>query len=117
MARKKRKRLYVDRLVQGAILMRLFCYGILCLLFATVPLSIVRTTMQPDRLLLDHFFDVCRQHWPILATLGALLPFLLYDALKLSHRFAGPIFRIQNDLDRFARSEEIPPIRFRDKDF
>jgi len=117
MAKRKRKRLYVDRLVQGAILVRVFCYGMLCLLFATVPLSIVRTLMEPDRLLLDHFFDVCQQHWPILATLSALLPFVLYDVLKLSHRFAGPIFRVQNDLDRFARGEEIATMRFRDNDF
>lgn len=117
MAKQKRKRIYVDRLVQGAILMRLFSYGILCLLFATVPISIVRALMQPDRLLLHHFLDVCRLHWPILVTLTVLLPFVLYDALKLSHRFAGPIFRVQNDLDRFAKGEKVPTVRFRDNDF
>lgn len=117
MSKPERKRLFVDKYAQGTVLLRIFVYWFSCLLFASVPLVIVRTVAEPDRLLVAHVAPVWSQYWPILITTTLLLPFLLYDALKVTNRFAGPIFRLRRELRRFEEGAEIGPIRFRDRDF
>jgi hypothetical protein len=46
-----------------------------------------------------------------------VLPLLIYDALKLSNKFTGPLFRLRRELRRLAAGEHVPPIRFRSRDF
>jgi hypothetical protein len=41
----------------------------------------------------------------------------LYDTLKLSHRFAGPIVRLRNGLSAWGDGKEVQPIKFRQNDF
>jgi hypothetical protein len=46
-----------------------------------------------------------------------VLPFLLLDVLRLSHRFAGPMYRLKNALRDVADGKSVPPIQFREGDF
>ena len=46
-----------------------------------------------------------------------VLPAFLYDLVQLSHRFAGPITRLRNEIRRAARGEKVKPIHFRENDF
>jgi len=117
MSKPKRKKLFVDKYAQGTLLLRIFLYWFSCVLFASVPLVIGRTLMEPDRLLVAHVAPVWNQYWPILITTTILLPFLLYDALRVTNRFAGPIFRLRRELRRFEEGSDIVPIRLRDEDF
>lgn len=116
MAKFKRKRLFVDPHVQGAILARVFIYWACCVGFGILGLALVQTFLDPNRLFVQRVGAVCSEHWPILAMLVVLLPFVLYDTLKVTHRFAGPIYRLRADLRRVARGESVTSIRFRDGD-
>ena len=49
-------------------------------------------------------------------TLPALALVILWCALVLSHRFAGPIERIENDLDRILAGEKHHRVRLRKND-
>jgi hypothetical protein len=112
-----RKRLLVDKQVQWALIKRFLFYWVCILVFVTMPIAISQTLVEPSRYLVQHYFDTWRSHWPILATLTVLLPFVLYDILKISHRFAGPIFRLRRELQRYVHGEEADCVRFRDGDF
>ena len=116
MAGFKRKRLFVDPHVQGALLARVLIYWLSCMIFGVLGLSLAQTLFEPNQYFFQRFDDILREHWPILVMLIAALPFILYDALKASHKFAGPIFRLRRDLQRHARGERIKPIHFRTGD-
>ncbi len=117
MSARIRKRLSVDDQVQGAISRRLGLYFCTALVFMLLPSTIARTFLEPERLFLTHLWDVIWEYWPLLLTLTAAMPFVFYDTLKLSNRFAGPIYRLRRQLQRFGSGEVISPIKFRDDDF
>ena len=52
----------------------------------------------------------------LLASL-AVLPIMLLDILRLSHRWVGPLFRLRASLHQLSLGEPIQPIRFRDGDY
>jgi nitrogen fixation/metabolism regulation signal transduction histidine kinase len=41
----------------------------------------------------------------------------IVDTIKLSHRFAGPIYRMQQTIRSLARGGAFTPIKFREFDF
>ncbi len=45
------------------------------------------------------------------------LPIVVYDAIRYSHRFAGPVMRIRQTVSRLADGENVPPIVLRKGDF
>ena len=112
-----RKRLFVDAQVQGAIIRRLGLYFCSAILFLLLPSAIARTVLEPDRLFLAHLRDVTREYWPLLLTAIAMVPFVFYDILKLTNRFAGPIYRLRRELQRFDAGDAVSPIKLRDGDF
>jgi hypothetical protein len=117
MSARIRKRLFVDTGVQGAIVRRLALYFCSAVFFMILPSAIARTCLEPDHLFVTHLRDVIADYWPLLLTLVGMMPFVFYDALKLSNRFAGPIYRLRQQLERFGSGEEIQRIKFRDGDF
>jgi len=49
--------------------------------------------------------------------LVCLLPYFIYDSLKLSNRFAGPMYRVHREIAALAKGESVPPLKFREGDF
>ena len=52
-----------------------------------------------------------------LAVLMLLMPIFLRDTLKLSNRFAGPMFRLRTALKTMSSGQVPGPIKFREGDF
>jgi nitrate/nitrite-specific signal transduction histidine kinase len=46
-----------------------------------------------------------------------VLPIVLRDLLRLSHRWVGPILRLRAALSALSRGEHVPPLRFREGDY
>ena len=117
MSELSRKRLFVDAQVQGPIVRRLGLYFCSAIIFLLLPSAIARTVLEPERLFFAHLGDVTREYWPLLLTLIAVVPFVLYDTLKLTNRFAGAMFRLRRELERFDNGEAVARVEFRDGDF
>jgi len=49
--------------------------------------------------------------------LVCLLPYFVYDSLKLSNRFAGPMVRLHRAIRGLSQGETVAPIHFRQGDF
>ena len=45
------------------------------------------------------------------------LPAFIYDSVKLSHRFAGPIYKLRGVLKQMADGKDIEPMSFRKGDY
>jgi hypothetical protein len=113
----QRWRLFIDRPIQGALLLRALAYWAVCLLTQQliVFLFVVITSSSDD-------FQVngARVLWHIQVSMAAslaILPMILLDALKLSHRWVGPIFRLRATLHALTHGEGVAPIQFREGDF
>lgn len=117
MAKPQRTKLFVDAKVQGTLLTRIVIYWVYCMLFLTVPMLIGNTYANPNVFLSEQIRQMWQQCWPIYAAAAVMLPFVLYDVLKLSNKFAGPLYRLRRELRRLADGEDVQPIHFRDNDF
>ena len=114
---KRRRNLYVDCVVQGAIIKRVLIYWSACMLFLTLPIILAMTVSNPSILWIKHVPAVLERFWPVYLVMVALLPFLIRDAVSLSHRFCGPVTRLLIDLREYSETGVYNKIRFRDHDF
>lgn len=108
----KRSRLFIDESVQTAVLLRAGWYWVACLiaqmLMAVFFAAVNSATGDP------------RFWWHLQLTVlaaAALLPLILWDLLKLSHRWVGPVYRLRESLRALGRGESPPPVFFRKYDF
>ncbi len=113
----KRSKLFIDPRVQGAILARIVSYWVCCVLFITLPMLIMTVVSEPDLTFGAHLGVVWQSAGPLLTATVLLLPLAIYDVLKLTNKFAGPVYRFRRELSRMARGEEVQAIEFRGKDF
>jgi hypothetical protein len=116
---KKRKRLLVDTKVQGALLFGVARYWIACVLTIELLNMSWQIATGPDQP--TFFWYLFNHDWrPSLIRIGAsalLLVPILFDVLRLSNRFAGPVFRMQRTLRNFVETGTVETVRLRDKDF
>ncbi|MBX9788917.1 MAG: HAMP domain-containing protein [Pirellulales bacterium] len=117
MANHKRKQLFVDPHVQGALIARIIGYWLSCLLTVIVMVVNWRILTEGDKLWHQQLTDIWRSMGPAFVVALVLLPIALYDILRLSNRVVGPIVRLRSALRALARGERLQPIRFRDGDF
>jgi len=117
MARRPRKQLLVDVRVQGALALRVCFYWLLCIVGTTIALLCWRITASgPARLFYLQLDDLWFQYGPVVLILAGLLPLIVYDMVRLSHRFTGPVFRLRNCMRKLAQGEHVEPIHFRKGD-
>lgn len=117
MAKFKRKQLFVDSQVQGALVARVIGYWLSCLLTVIVMVVNWRILTDTDKLWHEQLGDIWRSMGPVFVVGLLLLPIVLYDILRLSNRAVGPVVRLRASLRALARGERLQPIRFRDGDF
>jgi hypothetical protein len=119
MAQKKslRKYLFVDPKVQGALLMRVVGYWLLCIASIALMILCWRIITGPARMFYTHFDDMWFYFGPALVGAVLLMPLVLYDIVRLSNRFAGPLIRLRRSLRALAKGEEVAPLKFREGDF
>lgn len=112
-----RGRLYIDRDVQRALVLQLVRHWALFVVVLTGILLALDSLSDPQRSIGQHFWSLWQQHSALLVVVGALFPVFLYDSIKLSNRFAGPIMRLRSALREAAAGELSRPIVFRKDDF
>jgi hypothetical protein len=113
----KRRKLFVDRAVQGSLLRRVALHWAFYFTGLVIVLGIfyaLKSLATSEPMSVNEFFQ---DHMITFTVLLALVPVFLYDTLKLSHRFAGPIVRLRNGLSAWGDGKEVKPIKFRQNDF
>lgn len=112
-----RKRLFVDRHVQGALIVRTTTYWLYCLLtltLLTLCWRIAHSEPQPFHVYLE---SLKTDFAPAAAGSLILLPIVLIDVLRVSNRFTGPMFRLRRLMGDLARGEDVPHLAFRTGDY
>lgn len=118
MFNKNRKKLFVDKRVQGVLIRQLVYHWLLAGLVMFLYLLIMQVFSSPDRLsLMGHLDAMWSKYSVLLIAIVAVFPVFIYDSIKLSNRFAGPMVSFRNRLNKLARGEEVTALNFRKKDF
>lgn len=117
MKRHTRTRLLVDPKVQGALLFRVVLYW--CVSVAVVVmLAAVQVAWTVESAGWPVVFNrAALAFGPALIAAVALLPALLFDTLRVSSSFTGPMKRLRAEVRRLADGEQLEPIKFRGGDF
>jgi hypothetical protein len=114
---RKRTRIFVDPKVQGALALRVVLYWIVCILAVAVMLFCWELLTAPVRELSTRLNDMWFYYGPALVASFLLLPLVVIDIIRISHRFAGPLVRMRAAMRSLARNERVAPISFREDDF
>lgn len=115
---KRRHRTLVDHEVQGRLLRKISLQWATLFIANTLGLMIwLRMFEQPDATWGETLGDVTRRYLPFFVISTALIPAFLWDTLKTTNRFAGPIMRLRAALADASRGQAVKPLRFRTSDF
>ncbi len=120
----KRQQHYVSRTIQGSLLRQfatdwlmyflLLWHGMFFLSLLDVPAPFGNAELPMT--FWERYFDFCQGHLH-LALCGVLIfPLFFWNALRLSHRIAGPLERFRNALDLLRRGESVKPVTLRRDD-
>ena len=113
----KRTRLFIDSQVQGHLLCRVVCYW--CMAVAIMgTLAAVQVAIESRH---APFSVVANRtllaFGPSLIAAVVMLPLIMFDALRFSNKFAGPMHRLRREVKRLADGDSYAPIDFRKGDF
>ncbi|MBM4000446.1 MAG: hypothetical protein FJ297_13070 [Planctomycetes bacterium] len=114
---RKRQRHWIDGNVQAAIVWRVAMYWVHCLItvaFMTVIWMILTDTPRNST---DLFRRLTAQCGPAFGASLLLLPLVVIDAVRMSNRFVGPMYRLRRAMRALAEGEPVPDQTFRQNDF
>lgn len=113
----QRKKHFIDSRVQGALARRIIFHWLVFVLVTAAVAFVVQVLSDPFRGLSSHLSDLWWAQGPFLLVMVFLLPVFVMDAIKLSHRFAGPIFNLRRAIRKVADGETPRKLKFRQGDF
>lgn len=114
----KRRRALVDPEVQGGVLRKIAIHWVVFFVCNATALMIwIRLFEQPDADWGQTFSDTLLRFLPFFVITMALIPAFVWDTLKLTNRFAGPILRLRAALSDASAGRAVSPIHFRTNDF
>jgi len=117
MSHPERKKTFIDPKVQGALVRRLVRHWLIFMVVASMVAFCLQVLSNPFRSTSEHFQQMWWTHGPFLLAMLFLLPVFVLDTIKLSHRFAGPIYRLRQIILEIAQGDPPPRLKFRDFDF
>jgi hypothetical protein len=117
MTQVKRRQVFVDRNVQGGLMLRVAGYWFFCLISVLMMVMVWTVFTGPRMSGGDLLSTLWTRYAPALVASLLLLPLVVCDAVKFSHRFAGPIVRLRGAFRRIARTGRCDQIQFREGDF
>ena len=111
-----RKKLYVNRDVQGALIVRSVLHWYFYMVAILLVVSIITVINDPSRLGFGLLYESFLNFAPAIVASILVLPLFVYDIIRSSNRVAGPIVRLQHEMKKLSDGEEIEGLRFRDGD-
>jgi hypothetical protein len=117
-----RRRLWVYPAFQSRILLRQGLYALLLLVvvwhvtFIFDLMSRIASSNSPNLEFFDLYVDFASRQRPLLISFVLVMPIVLHDMLKFSHRVAGPLFRARKAITDMIDGKQVPEFKSREKD-
>jgi len=114
----RRRQQFVDPDVQGALVRRIMLHGVLVMLVLFGGLLAVQGMQDGfDKPMSQQVQAVMDRHGVVLSLLMCLMPVVIADLIRLSHRMVGPVYSMRETLHKLSRGERVEELRFRKGDF
>lgn len=114
----KRKRLFVDNKVQGSLIRQLVIHwGLACFLIFFYLFSLQAFSNGFSLGFGDNLKALASQYGLLGLVLLVVSPVFIYDSVKLSNRFVGPMVSFRAALKKLAKGEDLENVTFRQNDF
>lgn len=113
-----RSRILVDPTVQWSIAGRIISHWLvllMCLVSINMMVAVLTSIGQTS--FMGALMTAAQQEIRTFCVMLLILPMFLRDTLKLSNRFAGPMYRLRTALKSMAEDDMPTPIKFRTGDF
>lgn len=116
-----RKRLFVNRDIQGRLLARTGLYWILYHAVLWMAMFFIRYAEHRGAVMAgaeprsfgDLYGEFVHENSSLWVCAFAILPIVLWDLLKFSHRVAGPLVRFQRTLESLTAGQTVNEVRLR----
>ncbi len=116
-SRPQRRQKFIDSKVQGALARRIIFHWLVFLAVASVAALMLQVLSDPFRPASDQLENIWYTHGPFLVVMVFLLPVFVVDTIKISHRFAGPIYSLRRSMREVADGQPPRKLQFREGDF
>jgi hypothetical protein len=114
----KRKRLFVDSKVQGSLVRQLITHWVLACFLIFLYLLTLQAFSNGFALGFMENLSVMGQKYGLLAAVMLVIsPVFIYDSIKLSNRFVGPMISFRSSLKDLATGKNVEELTFRRGDF
>lgn len=117
MNEKKRRKEFVDKAVQGALVRRLITHWFAFIIVSLALGTTLQALTDPFRPLAEHFGAFVQTNICFIISIACMTPVFLYDAVRLSNRFAGPVYRLRLAMAEMNKGIRPKPLKFRPTDF
>lgn len=115
---KRRSLHFVDVEVQSTLVLRLCLHWVVFLITTSIATFFwIHLTEGPTGDWHQTWVRFSSTLMPLVLVSLALLPPFILDAVKLSNRFSGPVYRLRRALSMLAKGQTVRPLEFRSNDF
>ena len=112
-----REILLIDRKVQGVLIGRVLLYWFSAISYLGLSFLFIQYYENPDEPFFTHLKALFLDVWPWLPSSVLLLPLVIFDVVRLSNLFAGPIYRLRHHLAELVVDSSCRPLKFREDDY
>ena len=117
MSPQKRRRMFVDPQLQGALVVRCIMHWAFCIAIAALILLCWQVIANPGRPNREYFVELWFAYWRAFVVSVVLLFVVMRDVIRISNRFCGPLLRMRHTMRRLAAGAHVEPVKIREKDF
>lgn len=125
MGKKLRRKKLVNKQLQGQLMLRMVLHWIgyngvvlfLSLLACMFMYCVSVVNGDVERTMQAEIVEFFARHKPMLIAMLLLLPIIMWDMLKTTHRVAGPVFKFKSELQKFVDTGKFETVKLRDNDF
>ncbi len=112
-----RQQVWVDQSVQGVLVGRVVLYWFCAILYVGIGSACFQYNQNPEWTLAKHAFVLFDQMWPWLPTVVLVLPLAIYDVVRVSNLFVGPIYHLRKHFGALRQDIACAPLTFREDDY
>jgi hypothetical protein len=113
----QRRRLYIDHAVQGGIALRLTVYWMCSIVMVFAMMVVVQCVLDPLTPFVTQLSRAKSAVLPVVAAFILLLPMVLRDLIRLTNRFAGPVYSLKRAMCELREGTLRGELKFRKGDY
>lgn len=115
----RRSRKLIDRKVQGRLVVGIAAHWLLyfMLILCAIPMWHIITVSGFTKPFPTVLADSWAEMTPVFLFLAAVLPIFIWETIKFSNRFVGPMYRLHRTIRDINGGAPFRPIHFRENDF